>query len=110
MSESRVKIELKKAPNYTIILASGVIASLNMSEGILFLYLDKPELEPNPEGPGEVKVARVVRELQCEIRLSPLNFKVMAEIMHKHADELEKQMENLGSPKTERQEDAARYL
>lgn len=85
------KFELKKNPEFKIYYVNGVFGTVTPMEGRMTFYIDR--LEPKfKEGgkPAEMETDRVDRELLMEIRMSPLEFKSIAEWMTNHIKRLEK--------------------
>lgn len=93
MSQKVPKFELKKNPDYKIYYVNGVFGSVNPMEGRLIFYIDnlEPKFKERSRRPDEMETEKVVRELVAEIRMSPLQFKGIAEWMMGHIKRLEKE-------------------
>jgi len=80
------RFEDTKSADFRYVFATGVFGGLDPNGGRLLFYLDR--LEPvttnEPPTPGAQKLAKVVRELQIEVHVSPAQFKSIAAWMASH--------------------------
>jgi hypothetical protein len=92
MTQKVPEFELKKNPEYKTHFISGVFGTVNPIEGRIAFYVDSIEPQFKKGGrPDEMEIGKVVREMLVEVRMSPLQFKLMAEWMNQHLARLEKE-------------------
>jgi len=83
-------MEIRRDPNCRIVNATGVFGGLNPVEGCIMLYSDYPY--PSTAGPpGKIELAKLVREIQVILKVSPITFKIIADWMQRHIQRFEKQ-------------------
>jgi len=91
MAKTPPKIDIVKHPEFRVIYASGFFGTVNALEGQIKFYLDIAEPRIKAGGkPGEMELDKITRELEVEIRMSPVNFVAMCDWMKTHIDRLEK--------------------
>ena len=103
MSGKIPKFETVKAEYYRTVYASGVFGSVNPNEGTIIFYVDRLIPKSKDQPPGSMGLETVLHELQVEVKVSPMQFKSIADWMQKHLQELEKIVGKLPTPKKERQ-------
>ncbi len=90
MQESEVPpIEIIKDPEYKTIYVNGVFGGLDPVEGKMIFYVDILEPEIDKKMPGAMKVKKIIRKLLIDIRMSPVQFKSIAEWMKSHVKRFE---------------------
>lgn len=103
------RVEIIQDKDCRVVNATGVFGGLNAVEGVLMLYSDYPY--PSSEGPpGQVTMAKVVREIQVVLKLSPITFKMIADWMQGHIQEFEKQFGALAKKKLPEQPGVTNYI
>lgn len=67
--------ELSKHPEFRVVHINGFYGGLSPTEGRLQFFTDIIEPKIKSGGnPGEMEAGKIVREVQIEIRMSPLDF------------------------------------
>jgi len=85
------QFEDSKSEQYRYVFVTGVFGGISPRGAGIIFYLDRTEPETvNTPHPGTVKLKKIVRELQVEVRMTPFEFKEIAEWMTKHVDKYEK--------------------
>jgi len=82
------RFETKKSPEYKVIHVSGAIVGLNPNEGTIIIFQDKIIPKTNPD--GSMAIETIEREILAELKMSPVQFKSLAQIMDIHIKEFEK--------------------
>lgn len=85
---SMPRFETKRATDYKVIHVSGVVGGINPNEGTIIVFIDKLIPKTNPD--GTMIIDTIERELVVELKMSPLQFKSIAEWMQMHIKEYEK--------------------
>jgi len=85
---SMPRFETKRAADYKVIHVSGVVGGINPNEGTIIVFIDKLIPKTNPD--GTMIIDTIERELVVELKMSPLQFKSIAEWMQMHIKEYEK--------------------
>jgi len=75
------RFELVKNPEYKVLHVDGVFGGVDPSEGRMIFHMDRLELKMKDGHLGVMETDHIVRELLVEIRLSPLEFKRVADWM-----------------------------
>lgn len=86
---NKVKFELSQSQDYRVVHINGVFGGLSPDEGRMILYVDRLVPEILDEPAGAMKLQKINRELVIDIRMSPAQFKSIAEWMLSHIKELE---------------------
>ncbi len=92
MQENKISFELVKDDNYRTIHVNGVFGGLDPVEGRIIFYIDEIEPEMDESTPGKMKVKKVVRRLLIDIRMSPAQFKSIADWMQSHIKKFEREL------------------
>ncbi|MGB9728931.1 MAG: DUF3467 domain-containing protein [Thermoprotei archaeon] len=82
------RFETKRAADYKVVHVSGVVGGINPNEGTIIVFVDKLVPKTNPD--GTMAIDSIERELIMELKMSPLQFKSIAEWMQMHIKEYEK--------------------
>jgi len=91
MARTPPKIDITKHPQFRVIHISGFFGGLHPHEGEIKFYLDIAEPKIKAGGkPGEMDLDKITREMQVEVRMSPVNWMSMAAWMEQHIERLEK--------------------
>ena len=91
MARATPTIDITKHPDFRVVHITGVFGSLKADEGFMKFYLDIVEPRIKVGGkPGEMELDKITREIQVEVRMSPMTFIGLADWMQRHIKELEK--------------------
>jgi len=95
MAKTTPEIHITKHPEFRVIYASGAWILVKADEGFLKFYLDIawPKIEPKIKAEGQVeqmKLDKINREFQVEIRMSTAEFLNTANNMTAYIKELQK--------------------
>lgn len=91
VSSQRVpNFEIEKSEEYREVHLDGVFGGLNPNGAKLMVYTEEhmPKLKSSGK-PGNMELDRVVRELQVELHMSPVQFKSLFKWMKKHLEKYE---------------------
>jgi hypothetical protein len=87
MSESELPpVEIVKDQEYKTIYVNGVFGGLDPVEGRMIFYVDV--IEPGIDG-NTMKVKKITRKLLIDVRMSPVQFRSIAEWMQSHVKRFE---------------------
>lgn len=92
MQENKIPFELVKDDNYRTIYVNGVFGGLDPVEGRMIFYIDEIEPEMDENTPGKMKVKKIVRRLLVDIRMSPAQFKSIADWMQSHIERFDREL------------------
>ncbi len=90
------RFETKESEGYKTVHATGAIGTLNPGEGSIIFFVDRIVPSTNPD--GTMSVEKIVRELLIEIKLSPLQFKALANMMIAKVREYEQRFGEIKMP------------
>jgi len=82
------RFETKRSPEFKVYHVSGTMIGLNPNEGTIIIFQDKIVPKTNPDGSMVIDV--IEREILAELKMSPVQFKRLAQIMDLHVKEYEK--------------------
>jgi len=108
MQESKIPpIEILKDQDYKVIHVNGVFGGLDPIEGRMIFYVDilEPEIDLDRSIHGAMKVKKIIRKLLVDVRMSPVQFKSIAEWMQSHVKQFEKMQSALNEEKEEKKEE-----
>jgi hypothetical protein len=83
------KIEIAKHPEFRVITANQFFGGLFPNEGQIQFYTDIIEAQMKADESERMEAKKISRELQVEIRLSPMDFKRLANWMNSHIKRVE---------------------
>jgi hypothetical protein len=95
------RFETKKAPDYKVYHISGAMVGLNPNEGTIIIFQDKIVPKTNPD--GSMVIDTIEREIIAELKMSPVQFKSLAQIMDFHVKEYEKMFGEIKIPSFQKQ-------
>lgn len=82
---------VEEAGDFRMIYVENVFGGLDPSGGRMVFYVDRRKPRTAEEPLGALETEEIVHELQVELRMSPANFKSVAEWMTLHVEAAEKQ-------------------
>lgn len=84
------EFEIEKSEKYREIHVDGVIGGLNPNGAKITLYTEvhKPKMKRGGR-PGAMGLDKVIRKLQAELHISPLQFKNLFKWMEQHLEQFE---------------------
>lgn len=81
---------IEKSEEYREIHLDGVFGGLNPNGAKMVIYTEEHVPKINPRGkPGNMELDQIVRELQTELHMSPVQFKSLFNWMKKHLEKYE---------------------
>lgn len=94
MSERGPKFRIEEDEEYREIHVDGIFGGLNPNGGKMVVYTEehRPKISSSS---GEMELDEVVRELQVELHMSPVQFKSIFEWMKSHLESYEDQFGNV---------------
>jgi len=84
--KEKIKVEIDTSEMKTM-YTCGVFGGLSIMEGHIVFFQDRPNLEIVGE---KMKVKKVIRKAMIDVKMSPAQFKTIAEWMMQHVKEIEK--------------------
>lgn len=87
MSE-KIVFEESKSSEYRSIYTTGIFGSLGPDDAYMILFLDRVQTTSRED--GAQKIAKINREAQAEVHMSPVQFKRIYLWMQNHINQYEK--------------------
>ena len=82
--------EISEHPEFKSWYVTGAFGGISPTDARMILYLDRLEPEVVSGGtPGQMRITKINRELQVELHMSPVEFKVLAQWMARHVQQFE---------------------
>lgn len=90
MAKNVPDFEIEKAEDYKEVHLDGVFGGLNPKGAKMMVYTEEHTPKVNPRGkPGDLTLDKIVRELQVELHMSPVQFKSLFKWMERHLEQYE---------------------